>query len=82
MQGSYMLTTCQYPSSVVVPSKGWFIYGGYYSNALINAQQLPSISSQWTKGPVQFNSHLDFGQCIVQVNCLTGCPSLEIKLIF
>jgi hypothetical protein len=67
LQGPYLLATCMYPSNVVVPSKGWFIYGGYYSNAVINAQQLHSISSKWTLGPVQFNSRLDFGQCIVQV---------------
>jgi hypothetical protein len=67
MQGPYRLNPALYPSNVVVPSKGWFIYGGYFSNYQNNAQHLSSISSQWTLGPLLYLSQLDYGQCIVQV---------------
>jgi hypothetical protein len=67
LQGPYRLNAAQYPSNVVVPSKGWFIYGGYFANYQSYSQHLPSISQPWIQGPLLYLSQQDYGQCIVQV---------------
>jgi hypothetical protein len=64
---SSLLSPASHAASFLVPSRGWFIYGGYLS-ASPNSQHLQSLSGTWETGPrlYEVDSHL----CSVQVLCV------------
>lgn len=54
-------------SSVLVPNKGWFIFGGD-GNSLTRSQKLQHPDSLWELGPDLYLSKSVTGTCIVQLN--------------
>jgi hypothetical protein len=50
-------------SSVHIPDKGWFLFGG---NSLNTSQKLMNIDSNWEQGP-EVQTVNQYGQCAVQV---------------
>ena len=54
-------------STVVVPNRGWFIFGGD-GNTSPRSQRLPSPDSPWELGPELYKSQSVTGTCIVLMN--------------
>jgi hypothetical protein len=54
-----------YSSSVIVPGKGWHLFGGYEST-LSNAQRLQTLNGNWDQGLPSIYQ-IDYIQCAVQV---------------
>jgi hypothetical protein len=50
-------------ASILIPSKGWFLFGG---NGLPTSQKLVNVNSTWEAGPAVQTSNI-WGQCAVQV---------------
>ena len=50
-------------SSVYMPDRGWFLFGGNYLNT---SQKLTNIQSNWEKGPAVQTPGI-YHQCAVQV---------------
>jgi hypothetical protein len=49
--------------SLLIPGKGWFIFGG---NTFSTSRKLVNVSSNWEAGPATQTSNI-WGQCAVQV---------------
>jgi hypothetical protein len=64
-----LVATASGSASVVVPKKGWFVFGGE-GNSLTRSQKLNHHDSQWELGPDLFQSRTVTGECLVQVNIL------------
>ena len=65
-QISDILSSSELAASVLVPNRGWFIFGGYEST-LLTSQKLQTLSGNWSAGPNMFQSTYDSYQCGVQV---------------
>jgi hypothetical protein len=63
---SRLLTPTHHAGSFLVPSRGWFIYGGANTEDP-NSQPLQSLSGNWETGPRVYD--LDHLLCSVQVLC-------------
>ncbi len=61
-----LVATASGSASVVVPKKGWFIFGGE-GNSLTRSQKLNHHDSQWELGPDLYQSRTVTGECLVQV---------------
>jgi hypothetical protein len=49
--------------SILIPGKGWFLFGG---NSLKTSQKLKNLHSNWEAGPAVQTPRIQ-GQCVVQV---------------
>ncbi len=66
-QISDILSPSELAASVLVPNRGWFIFGGDPSS-LLTSQKLQSLSGNWLAGPNLFQNASDSYLCGVQVN--------------
>ncbi len=65
MKTSPVLLNTSNPSSVLIPGKGFFIFGG---NNNKSSQHLSDINGTWDIGdPKVFNSTVNSYTCVVQV---------------
>jgi hypothetical protein len=64
-QISDILSESNTAPSVLVPNRGWVIFGG---NKLPTSQILQTLSGNWTKGPNMYDARNVYGNCGVQVN--------------
>ncbi len=58
-----MMAGSVYASSIQIPNKGWFIFGG---NSLPTSQMLVNVNFTWKAGPAVQTPGIQ-GQCAVQV---------------
>jgi hypothetical protein len=65
-QISDTLSSSTLAASVLVPNRGWFIFGGDPSS-LLTSQKLQSLSGNWSAGPNLFQNTFDSYLCGVQV---------------
>jgi hypothetical protein len=66
-----LLTSTKFVGSVVIPNRGFFIFGGDDSN-LTYSQNLKSVNGVWEAGPPLFENKPVAHHCAVQVKkCLT-----------
>ncbi len=64
-----LLVPTESAGNVMVPSKGWYIFGGHENNSK-SSQHLTSVDGVWESGPKFFQSKPDSGNCVVQVKPL------------
>jgi hypothetical protein len=64
---SDLLDPTAWAGNVVVPSQGWFIFGGLGDANFTTAQKLGSVDGVWEVGPALLDNKKDHLQCIVQV---------------
>ena len=62
-----MLSALSYAASVLVPSHGWLIFGGYNNN-LLTWQKIQSVTDIWYAGPNLYQTKSDWDICAAQVN--------------
>ena len=61
-----LLSPTYYAGNVLVPSKGWFIFGGV--STLTTSQWLASIDGKWQNGPDLNENRTDLYQCVTQIS--------------